>query len=860
MVRRTALHWMFQIFILALLGFSPLAFAANYYVASSNSPQPGNDNNPGTEAQPFGTIEKALTVVGPGDTIFLRQGQHAARAGSTAIGIYFETAGTASAPITIKNYPNERVIVSGDGRRLVFYFFESAAHWVVEGLELRDASEYVIKIDSPHVTLRGNDISRSGCDLVKLVQTSDYATIENNKIHDSGVTECVGSPGNAQGIDAVGTDYLTVRGNHVYNIASIGIYSKGDSIDSLFEYNLVEDIKGHGIMLGQSTDIGLFTRGHFYETTNGIIRNNIAKRTTGACFATGGSLSPKIYNNSCYLGASTNNGAIYVTMDNGETNQSGRDIQIKNNIIYGAAGGRPVIQVAPNGVDADNSLYTDHNVYWKASGSAVQFFWEDRGIFGNFDTWRNATQLDANSVVADPLYASAPGDLKPGTGSPAIDRGTNALCASTDYDKTSRPRDGDGNGTAICDIGAYEVGAGGTPPPPPPPPPSGNCTTATAGSAQWQNTPFASQTGTFTAQWDATPAQANMDGITALSLGPQTNWSGLAAIVRFNSNNAIDARNGGTYTAVNNVPYVPNSTYRIRMDVNVPARTFSAWVTPPGGSEQIVAQNYAFRTEQQSVTSLDNFNVEAEIGSITACNFTLNPTADTQAPTVSMTSPANGSTVSGSITLSADAADNVGVAGVQFLVDGNPTGAEDTSAPYSLTFDTTTLSEGTHTFSARARDAAGNTTTAANVTVTVQQSPGPGTARWENNDSRLTYSPVGTGHWSLNGSSTYASGGNYAVGNGSGAVLTFSFTGTGVAWVALMDQYSGQARVTLDGVSEVVDLYRPAGHAEFGWQKIAWQKTGLAAGTHNVKIEVLGTKNASSGGIWVGVDAFDITQ
>ena len=393
------------------------------------------------------------------------------------------------------------------------------------------------------------------------------------------------------------------------------------------------------------------------------------------------------------------------------------------------------------------------------------------------------------------------------------------------------------------------------------PPSGGNCVTATAGTAQWQNTPFASQTGTFTAQWDATPAQANMDGITALSLGPQTTWSGLAAIVRFNSSNAIDARNGGAYTAVNNIPYVPNSTYRIRMDVNVPARTFSAWVTPPGGSEQIVAQNYAFRTEQQSVTSLDNFNVEAEIGSITACNFTLNPTADTQAPTVSMTSPANGSTVSGSITLSADAADNVGVAGVQFLVDGNPTGAEDTTAPYSLTFDTTTLSEGTHTFSARARDAAGNTTTASNVTVTVQQPTGPGpTTRWENNDSRLTYSPIGTGHWSLNGSSTYASGGNYAVGNGSGAVLTFSFTGTAVKWIAFLDQYSGQARVTIDGVSETVDLYRPSGAPDFGWQQVAWQKSGLAAGTHNVQIEVLGTKNASSGGVWVSVDAFDITE
>ncbi len=64
--------------------------------------------------------------------------------------------------------------------------------------------------------------------------------------------------------------------------------------------------------------------------------------------------------------------------------------------------------------------------------------------------------------------------------------------------------------------------------------------------------------------------------------------------------------------------------------------------------------------------------------------------ADTTAPTVSLTAPANGATVSGSVTVSADASDNVGVVGVQFLLDGVNLGAEDTTAPYSINWNTAT--------------------------------------------------------------------------------------------------------------------------------------------------------------------------
>ena|GEM_PF-280925 len=116
---------------------------------------------------------------------------------------------------------------------------------------------------------------------------------------------------------------------------------------------------------------------------------------------------------------------------------------------------------------------------------------------------------------------------------------------------------------------------------------------------------------------------------------------------------------------------------------------------------------------------LDTFLTDpANQFTLTDVEMTLPPMPDTAAPLVSITSPTNGASVRGTITLSASATDNVGVAGVQFRVDGANHGSEDVSAPYSIQLDTSTLTPGNHTISAVARDAAGNTATAS-VVITV---------------------------------------------------------------------------------------------------------------------------------------------
>jgi predicted 3-demethylubiquinone-9 3-methyltransferase (glyoxalase superfamily) len=105
--------------------------------------------------------------------------------------------------------------------------------------------------------------------------------------------------------------------------------------------------------------------------------------------------------------------------------------------------------------------------------------------------------------------------------------------------------------------------------------------------------------------------------------------------------------------------------------------------------------------------------------------ITVSNAIDSTAPSVTMTAPAQGATVSGSITVSASASDNVGVANVQFKLDGANLGALDTSAPYAFSWSTTTVSNGVHTLTAVARDAAGNQTTSAIVSVTVSNTTSP---------------------------------------------------------------------------------------------------------------------------------------
>jgi hypothetical protein len=124
--------------------------------------------------------------------------------------------------------------------------------------------------------------------------------------------------------------------------------------------------------------------------------------------------------------------------------------------------------------------------------------------------------------------------------------------------------------------------------------------------------------------------------------------------------------------------------------------------------------------------------------------------------------------------------------------------------------------------------------------------------RIENDTPAVTY--TGIWHSSVNSA---LSGGTAALAVDPGSAVTLNFNGTGIAWIAYRDEWSGLARVILDNeLQATIDTYLIAGQA----RTAAYTIEGLPLGDHSLRIEVTGTHNLRSQGSWVWLDAFDVIQ
>jgi peptidoglycan/xylan/chitin deacetylase (PgdA/CDA1 family) len=289
----------------------------------------------------------------------------------------------------------------------------------------------------------------------------------------------------------------------------------------------------------------------------------------------------------------------------------------------------------------------------------------------------------------------------------------------------------------------------------------------------------ADTTAPYTVNWDTKTATNGNHVLTAVATN-QSNLTTTSTAVNVNVNNTV--------TPVPTAPVVafsaPAADATVAGATNV-STTFSdskgvkslEWKLDgiaAGSIANPAASPYTFAWDTTKVTNgVHTWTVTAtnqdNLTATATRSFTVNnPTA----PVVNVTAPAANATVSGTQAVSATATSNVAITSVQFKLDGANLGAADTTAPYSIDWDTKTVANGNHVLTAVATNAAGQTTTAANVTVNVSntvvtppvtpanlianpsvETAGPagwGDGSWGNNTHTNTYENTGrTGAKSL---------------------------------------------------------------------------------------------------------------
>ncbi|HUC01487.1 MAG TPA: putative Ig domain-containing protein [Candidatus Paceibacterota bacterium] len=208
----------------------------------------------------------------------------------------------------------------------------------------------------------------------------------------------------------------------------------------------------------------------------------------------------------------------------------------------------------------------------------------------------------------------------------------------------------------------------------PPPASSGSCSTIGSG---WTNVPITSETsGIFTVSFDATPAANDIDAVTGLSTSAASQFTDMAAIVRFNTSGDIDAIDGPNYLAASTLPYQGGITYHVTMTVNLGTKTYSATVSSAGHATTTVALNYPFRDTQAAASSIAYLDAHDDAGTQTVCNVIVGTTSGGSTTPPSGSSPAITSPLTANATVGSSFSYQIGASNSpsSFTATGLPNG------------------------------------------------------------------------------------------------------------------------------------------------------------------------------------------
>jgi|GEM_PF-568162 len=387
------------------------AAAKTYYVATT-----GSDSNPGTEALPFATLQKAVDTMVAGDTTLVKNGTYTKQTDRGAF-VRFTRSGTADAWITLKAYPGHLPKIVSTVLNAVL--MERVSYVEVSGFQFQGVSTTISK-DA------GNGFN---------AKYSHHIVFRNNDVYDF--------PGG--GIGTGWSDYIVVENNKVHNTSKLSTYAT--SAISLYQLTNVDTASGyHNIIRGNivydnANTIGKITDGNCiiidssrHPDANNVPINPYTGRTlieNNVCFNNGGRGIHVFRSDYAYVTHNTLYMNQYTTgMDGSELSAlySGNS-EFYNNIVYTRPG-----KIANNAWKANNVQFGG-NLYFNAAGV-------------NPRAANDIVGVDPQFVAASTNPATANFRLK--STSPAINKSIGAYFPVLDLDKNTRP-----SGSA-ADLGAYE--------------------------------------------------------------------------------------------------------------------------------------------------------------------------------------------------------------------------------------------------------------------------------------------------------------------------------------------------------------------------------------------------------------------
>lgn len=222
-------------------------------------------------------------------------------------------------------------------------------------------------------------------------------------------------------------------------------------------------------------------------------------------------------------------------------------------------------------------------------------------------------------------------------------------------------------------------------------------------------------------------AQSTANGVAATS-SDQTFLTLQAKLsVTTSTSLSFSAAHGSTATSSQLVTITNTGTASSTLNWSVTST--QTWLTfsPASSSLALNASTSVSFIANPTGLSVGTYNATATIADPNASSspqtIPVTLTINTTGVSVSLTSPANGATVTSTVSVTASPTSTVGIASVQFILDGSPLGSAVTSSPYTISWNTASSSDGSHILTASTTDTNSNIATSSQISITVDNTP-----------------------------------------------------------------------------------------------------------------------------------------